>query len=252
MHVSNLIELAISLGLDIWLIVLLLQRRVRSHFPVFFSFILFETAAVAARLLTVSRYESYFYVFWMTEAVLLLLRLAALHEAFRWIYEGFYLMSTFRVLYYGAIVTVLGIAIRNALANPPVQAHPVIGVILDVEVAVNLLQAAVVTLFYVLLKPLAIEFRRYPFGIVGGFAVLSVIRLIAYMARSEFGTQTDAFTRQASAVAYILAVGMWLLAFAVPEYDENQWTPPMSPEQMLNAVRRYLDVLRISRKKERQ
>ena len=90
MPISNLIELAITLPLEIWLLGLLFRRKVPRHFPVFFIYSAYTVAIAIARLITIGNYRVYFYVFWWTDALLLLLGLAALHETFRWVYEGFY------------------------------------------------------------------------------------------------------------------------------------------------------------------
>jgi len=241
---NNLIILAVSLGLEICLVILLFQRDVRRHFPVFFFYILVSVPVTAARLLTLTHYHIYFFVYWWSNAVLLLLGVAALHEVFHWVYEGFYRLRWFRLIYYGAIAVVLLVTGINAMANPPVQAHPVIGLILEIGIAVNLLQVAIVALFGALAKPLAIEFRRYPFGIASGFGASAMGPLIGYLLRSVFGTNLDAFARYASAVAYILALVIWLMAFSRQEPEEKAWTPPMPPEEMLRIVREYLKVLR--------
>ena len=243
MHIGNLIELAIPLGLGIWLLLLLFRRGARQHFPVFFAYSLYTVGVTLARLVTIGHYQVYFYLFWWTEAVLLLLGLAALHETFRWVYKGFYEFWWFRIIYFGTIIVVLLVTVRNAMVNPPVQAHPVIGLILSVGIAINLLQAGIAALFAVLAKPLAIEHRRYPFGIAAGFGASSIGPFIGYFARSVFGKNLDAFTQNASAVAYILALGIWLLAFGRQEPEDKAWTPPMPPEEMLRLVRGYLRAL---------
>jgi len=241
---NNLIILAVSLGLEICLVILLFQRDVRHHFPIFFFYILLSGPVTAARLLTITHYHIYFFVYWWTNAVLLLFGLAALHEVFHWVYEGFYRLRWFRLIYYGAIAVVLLVTGRNAMVNPPVQAHPAIGLILEIGIAINLLQVAIVALFGALAKPLGIEFRRYPFGIASGFGASAMGPLIGYLLRSVFGTNLDAFARNASAVAYILALVIWLMAFSRQEPEEKAWTPPMPPEEMLRIVREYLKVLR--------
>lgn len=68
--------------------------------------------------------------------------------------------------------------------------------------------------------------------------------LIGYLTLSVFGTNLDAFARYASAVAYILALVIWLMAFSRQEPEEKAWTPPMPPEEMLRIVREYFKVLR--------
>ncbi|HZE79305.1 MAG TPA: hypothetical protein VE604_00305 [Candidatus Polarisedimenticolia bacterium] len=248
MPISNLIELAITLALEIWLLGLLFRRGVSRHFPLFFTYSAYTVAIAIARLITIGNYHVYFYVFWWTDAVLLLLGLAALHETFRWVYEGFYMFWWFRLIYYGTISLVLLVTVRNAIVNPPVQAHPLIGLILNIGIAVNLLQAGIAALFAALSKPLAIEHRRYPFGIVAGFAASSLGPFVGYFARSIFGKNVDTFTQNASAVAYILALVIWLIAFSKPEPEESAWTPPMSPDEMLKVVHGYLRALGARRK----
>ncbi len=244
MRISNFIELAISLVLEIWLVILLFRRDIRRYFPVFFTYTLCTVGIALARLLTIRDYHKYFFVFWVTEAIFLLFGLAALHEVFHWVYEGFYRLRWFLVIYYGSIALVLLVTGRNAIANPPVQAHPIIGLILEIGIAVNLLQVAIVALFGALTKPLSIEFRRYPFGIASGFGISAMGPLIGYLLRSIFGINLDAFARNASAVAYILALVIWLMAFSRQEPEEKAWTPPMPPDEMLRIVRGYLKVLR--------
>lgn len=243
MAIANLIVLGISLGLEIWLLTLLFRRGVRHHFPVFFSYGVFLAPVTLARLLTLTNYPIYFMVFWWTDALLLLLGLAALHEIFRWVYRGFYEFWWFRLVYYGTISLVLLITVRNAVVNPPVQAHPLVGLVLNMGITINLLQAGIAALFAALSKPLAIERRRYPFGIVAGFAASSLGPFVGYFARSIFGKNVDTFTQNASAVTYILALVIWLMAFGKPEPEEIAWTPPMPPDEMLRLVHGYLRVL---------
>ncbi|HEY1940267.1 MAG TPA: hypothetical protein VGJ33_20235 [Candidatus Angelobacter sp.] len=227
---------------------LLFRRDVRRHFPIFFSYGAALAPVTLARLLTLADYHSYFLVFWWTNGLLLLLGLVALHETFYWVYEGFYSFWWFRLVYFGTIAVVLLVAIRNALVNPPIQATPVIALILSIGIGINLLQAGIAALFGVLAKPLAIEHRRYPFGIVAGFAASSLGPFVGYLSRSIFGKKLDVFTQNASAVAYILALGIWIAAFARVEPEEKAWIPPMSPEEMLGLVRDYLRALGARRK----
>src|SRR6476620_4239397 len=148
MTISNLIELSISLSLEVWLIVLLVRRGARTHFPVFFAYVVISAPVTVARLLTAGHYLPYFYAYWTTTALLLLLGLAAVHEVFRWVYEAFYEFTWFRLLYYGVISVVLVITARNALVNPPVQTHPLVGLVLDLGIAINFIRSGIACLFY--------------------------------------------------------------------------------------------------------
>jgi hypothetical protein len=248
MTISNITELLIALCLELWLLVLLVHRRVRKHFPVFCYYIAISVPVTVARLLTASHYQLYFSVYWLTNIGMLLLGLVALHQVFRWVYEGFYQWLLFRVLYYGVIVLVLAVSVANALVNPPTQAHPLVALALDIGIAVNLLQAGIGALFQAFLRPLRIQFRKYPYGVVLGFFVSAAGPLLGYLARSVFGIKWQLFARYASPVSYILALAVWLSAFIVPQKQEVEWTPPMSPEQMIQELETYMKALRFGKK----
>jgi len=248
MSSSNLIILLVSLGLEAWLLALLFRRRVRKHFPFFFFYILIIVPVTVARLVTTDHYYAYFFTYWWSTVVLMVLGLAALNEVFRWVYEDFYRLRWFQFLYYGATVLVLLVTVRNAIVNPPVQAHPIISLILDMEITVHFVQVAIVALFSALLKPLFVPFRRYPFGIAAGFGASSTGALIGYFALSVFGTKVQTFTQYASAVAYIFALVLWIMAFFRQEPEEKAWIPPMPPDEMLRIARGYMKVLRPGRK----
>lgn len=249
MQTSDLVELAISLAFETWLLVLLFRRGVRRHFPIFLVYVICALVSTCVRLLAFRHYRSYFYTYWCTEAVLLPLSLAALHEVFHWMFAGFYRVWWFRLLYYGTIAAVLAVAVRNALVSPPIQAHPVIGMILNISIAVNFVRMGIVSLFIVLQKLLITELRRYAYGIVIGFGFSSAGSLLGYLARSEFGTKVETFTRYASAVGYILGVIIWVASFMRPE-PEDKWQPPMSPERMLEEVQSYMGALGFSRRRQ--
>ena len=132
---------------------------------------------------------------------------------------------------------------RNAVTNPPVQAHPLVSVVVSMGVSINLLQAGIAALFGAFAKPFAVERRRYAFGIVAGFATSALGPFVGYFSRSIFGKKLDLFTQNISAVAYILALVIWLATFMRPEPKTDSWVPPMRPEEMLRVVRSYLKAL---------
>src|SRR5690242_10952346 len=133
----SLITLIASLALEIWLGILLFRRDVKKDFPLFVAFIVVSIPISAARLLTTHWYHAYYYVFWTSEALLILLSVSALNQVFWKTYEGFRFLWWFRLIYYGGIVLALAIAIRSAIVSPPVQQQPEIAIIMDAEIAGN-------------------------------------------------------------------------------------------------------------------
>jgi len=246
----NLITLIISLALEIWLGIVLFRRSVQKDYPLFFAFIVVTIPISAARLLTTSHYHAYYYVYWSSEALLILLSVSALNQVFWKTYEGFRFLWWFRSIYYGAILLALAISIHNAIRNPPAGQNSEIAFILDAEIAANMVRAGIVGVFAVMVRPMVVEFRRYPFGIVAGFGASSLGPVLAFFSLSISGTNEN-FTRIFSALSYIVALVIWLRMFSLPDTEEKEWKPPIPPEEMAKTVRGYIDALGFSGKKKK-
>ena len=241
----DLIQLPVQSILHIWLVIAVIRSGARRRFPWFFAYCIYAVLGLAARFLAaISSRRTYFYTYWYTDPGFLLLGIAALHEVFRQVFAGFYLLRWFRWLYYGGITIVVLIAVVNSLVNRPMNVYPVFGIILDVGIAVNCIQAAIFALFYFLAKVLDVEFRRHTFGIVLGFGISSIGTLIPYVARSTFGTKFESLVIYAPSVAYFVSLAVWLSAFLWPEPTQDDQASTKSPEEMAEEVREYLKVLR--------
>src|SRR5258707_8701819 len=99
-----LVTLTTGIFLLVWLAVLLVRRRLQSFFPMFLAYIVFSLAASIAKLCVSSDYRTYYFVYWGTEAIAVLLATFALLEVFRWVLALFWLSWWFRWLSYGFIV----------------------------------------------------------------------------------------------------------------------------------------------------
>lgn len=248
---SNFITLVVALCLEIWLAVLLYRRRVYEHFQLFFSYITISVLVSLVRLATINNYTVHFFVYWISESLLILLSIAALNQVFWWTYRGFDSIWWFRPLYYGAIAVALGVTIRMAIVSPPVVHHPVISFIVDAEIAANVVRAGIVALFEALVKPMAVRFQRYPFGIIAGFGVSSVVPVLAFFVIYVSGTKYEYAARLLSGLSYIVALAIWLRIFSLPDTKPTRVEPPIPPGEMKSTVQGYLEALGVSRKRKK-
>ena len=245
MSPGNFLLIASGLLLYAWLIFLLQRRKLSRVFPLFFAYSVYGAIAELLRLFFASgHYQVYFYLFWWTELGFLILGIAALHEAFRFVFEGFYLLTWFRWMYYSGVAVVLAVSVVNSIFNRPVNVHPLMATILDLGIAINCIQAGIFGLFYLCIKLLKISPGRYPFAIVLGFGISAIGTLVPYVARSEFGKRFEFFIVYAPSVSYYISLAVWLSAFLRPEADEDEWKPPLSPQQMAEEVTQYTRLLK--------
>jgi len=228
--------------LAIVLVGALLHRKILSEFPFFFIYVSSSVVFAILRLSISSNYRLFFEVFWTTEAIYIVLALLALHEVFRKVFAAFYEKRWFWLFFPLVVAAIFAIAIAFRLGSPPVQASRLISLILTLGTAVSLVQVAIFGLFFVLVWFHGIRWRDYPFGIVVGFAIIALGSLWGNWSRSVFGTKFNKFFGYAPAVAYIVAVIVWLDTFLRPP-SEPKWSMRITPEQLLEEIRQSTKIL---------
>jgi hypothetical protein len=239
-----LVTSIVGLFLQLCLAVLLVRRMIPQLFPMFLAYVVFSAGATIAKLCVSSDYRAYYFVYWGTEAIAVLLATLALLEVFRWVFALFWLSGWFRWLSYGFIVLTLSLPVANAIRNPPAHMDRLGGLIFSAGITVNFIQAAIFLLFWLLSKSLEIGFRRYAFGIVLGFGASSCGTLIGWFARYIFGTKFNFFAMYLPPVAYIYALGFWLHVFWRKEPTEEERSLPLTPEELAEQMRRYTELMK--------
>ena len=222
---------------------ILVWRRLYKDFPFFFAYIISSILIAIVRLSVSGNYLTFFRVVWATEALYALLALLALHEVFRWVFLAFFEKRWFWLFFPSAFAAMSTLVALYHFRALPAQANQAINLILSFGMAVNWVQAGLFVLFFALVWFHGIRWRDYPFGIVVGFTVIAIGSLGARWARSEFGTKFNFLASYAPAVAYIVAVVLWLITFIRPPEAEPEWALNMTPEQMLHEVQQYTRII---------
>jgi len=157
-----------------WLATVLVRRKSYREFPFFLLYVGFCIAFITLRLSVSSNYQLFFEVYWATEVIYVVLALLALHEAFRKVFAAFYEKRWFWLFFPLVVITISALAVVYRLGSPPAQANQVMSFIISLGMAVNLVQALLFVLFFVLVWFNGIGWREHPFGTVMGFAAISI------------------------------------------------------------------------------
>lgn len=226
------------------LIAIFISRKLYRKLPFFFCFS-FSTVIISVVRLSVSgTYQTFFKVFWATEAIYAVLTLLVLHEIFHEVFQAFFdAWWWFRLIFPAIVLITFGITIYHVLAYPPTQVPSVINLVLSLSSANNYLQAAIFVVFFLLVWLLATGWDNYPFGVMAGFAASTAGIWLVSALRSEFGTRFNIVWKYGLSVSNFLAVVVWLITFWRPQ-PETKWGLGMAPEQMLEEVRQYIRILR--------
>ncbi len=244
MEKTDIIPLLVGLALGTCLTTILIKRGFYRTHPFFAVYVLSSVFGQILKLAVFRDYPLYFKVYWGTEAVYAILALLALHEVFRRVFRGFYLVYRwFRLLFPGVVGLTLAVTVWHALSDPPIQASPITAAILLFAHGVSLMQVGAFCLLVLLADSLKLRWRYSALGVVLGFALLGVGAAGAYWLRSKFGTKFGPVAKYAPPMAYMIANIVWLATFLRSE-DESKWPSDMTPEQLTDEIERDTMVLK--------
>jgi hypothetical protein len=237
-------ELVLSMvgtGLETSLCLLLLARRIYREFPIFFGYTALSVIVTVALWGASKNAIWYSAIYWVSEALSVILAFLALNEALRSVFRNFLGMRWFRWLFPGIGILMISAAVLRIIVLPRPAFSSFTTTILGLEIAVGFLQFGIFSLFIILVRLFHLRWGQHAAGIVFGFGVSAAGSLVAYLLRSEFGTKFDPVIRIAPAIAYIIGVAIWLATFlkAEPARPETAWAATLTPEQMLTELKRH-------------
>lgn len=236
----DMLPLLVVAALDFALIIIFSRRKLYRILPFFFCFIVANVVISMIRLSVMWEYQTYFKVFWSTEAIYAVLTLLVLHEIFHEVFQAFFdAWWWFRLIFPATVLVTFGITIYHVLVHGP----SAINLIISLTMANSYLQGAIFAIFFLLVWILGSGWDNYAFGVITGFAVSTAGTWLLGTLRSEFGTRFNIVWKYGAPVASFIAIVVWLVTFQRTQ-PGIKWALGMGPEQMLQEVRQYLKILR--------
>lgn len=238
---ADLILALVGTGLEMVLCLLLLARRTYREFPIFFSYTALSVIVTVALWAARKNVPTYFGIYWVNEALGVVLAFLALNEAIRSVFRNFLGMRWFRWLFPGIGIVMLGVAVLRIILIPRPAFSLFTTTILGLEIAVGFLQFGIFIVFIALVRLFHLRWGQRAAGIVFGFGVSAAGSLVAFLLRSEFGTKFSPLAGITPPIAYIIGVAIWLATFLKAESGrpEAAWAATLTPEQMITELKRH-------------
>jgi len=254
MHIFDQIVAWLGPVLQLCIVAIMWSKRLYRLFPLFAAYTIYSIVAIVLRyILFVANSRLFADVYWVTEALYIILGLAATYEAFREAFRPFYSIWWFRLLMYLVILVPLGISVVAILRTPSTDVDRTGAAILLVQIGTRYVQGGMFALAFAMIRFFRLPVSRYASGIIDGFGVNALGILAASILRSAFGTNYNTFFRFAPVVGYIIALLIWLTSLAGDE-DENGdgWEPNVPLELLPGNLRQQIDSIRKMRKQKRK
>ncbi len=244
------IVMCIQFACTVALLVFLIRRKTYTELPIFFSYIVYAIAETVLQWSTYSNPHLYFKAYWVTEAIDVLLAVAAICESFISTFRGYLRVRWFPMIIPALAVTVAAYAILKAWFHPPVLNSPMAATVIGLEIGLRYFIAGIFVAYMLARRLARVTDLRFQNNIMLGFFLASCGMLLAAVLRSEFGTRYRITIAWAQPVAYSCALLVWIASSYTPLTDEKEKSghPQMSADSAFNELEGYKSVLRKTRK----
>jgi hypothetical protein len=241
----NLFLRYIPLGLLVWLLWVLIRRRIYISYPYFFAYTAFGVAAGVARFVAHSGQGApyYYLTYWTTEAGYDIFGILVMYEAFRSALGTLIRVRRmhFAFIFTGVLIFGICMALARTRTNPP-HVDTIPSYILTAEIAVRFVQVVIFAGLVSLILVLGLRWRQYAFGIATGFGLYATVMLLTTTKFSDFGTGFKLLWAWTSLVAYSVAVLIWIWFFSAPQKIERSGSTLSAPSP--NDLKQYKNALR--------
>lgn len=208
--------------LQVWILVLMGRRSLYGRFPLFAAYIAYVAVQTVVRSAFLANQHLYFYVYWFTAPIEMILTVLAAHESFMKVFRSFYLLWWFRIFFPGAIVVAVAYSAWKGYASPPVHVSASGAAIISAALTAQYVILATSILFFVLAKFLHVPWRIHEYRFILGFGISSLAVAFGGAVRSAFGTRFEFVSEMLPAVAYMVALAVWLSAVLQAEPSNDQ------------------------------
>jgi hypothetical protein len=204
----------------------MLWRRMRKTFPVFFAYIVAQVLifAIVYPIRMSGHYSAYFYSYWVCAGISLILGFMVIHEIFLDIFRPFHTLKDLgSILFKWAGLVMLLMAGVVAAASPASSQGPMVQAILTVQRCVRIIQCGLVLFLLIFSKYLGVSWRHRSFGIALGFGTFAIVEQIAVALRASSYFREDSLNLIIM-FTYNLAIVIWMGYMAAKQMAREDMT----------------------------
>jgi hypothetical protein len=198
--------------LQIVLLVCMVQRKLHTVFPRFFSYIAFQIVK-SGLLFIAARYSDavYFDAYWTGNAISVILTVTVMDEILHKLFKEYGGPQNLgSVIFRWACGLLLLLAIVTALSIQQENADRVVSVVLAFDRSVRLMQCGLICLLLILCRFLKNCWRQWVFGIALGFGIFASIELILVSFAMRYGSNFGGIVSLLKSAAYNSVTLVWI------------------------------------------
>jgi hypothetical protein len=211
--------------------VVMFRRKLHKNFPVFFAFAVTQIVIFALQFPTYqwgSR-DAYFYVFWMSMSLNLIIEFKVIHEVFMDIFRPYHALQDLGTALFKWAALIMILVSVVLISVSPGWDDPMAKTVMVAHRCVRVIQCGMVLFLLAFSKPLGFSWHRQSFGTAMGFGILAAAELLTSALYSGTHLSADGMNL-INMTAYNTGVVLWLLyswlnsrEFRVPVLVPQRW-----------------------------
>jgi hypothetical protein len=185
-------------------------RKLHRKFPVFFAYLVAQVLIFAIIFpISLYGYEAYFYSYWITAIISLVLGFMVIHEIFVDIFRPYHTLKDLgTVLFKWASLVMLLVACVVAAASQTSPEGPLVEAVLTVQRCVRVIQCGLVLFLLIFSRYLGVYWKQRSFGIALGFGAFAGTELFCAALRAS-ASVSEIHSSFAIMAAYNVAIVLW-------------------------------------------
>lgn len=218
----------------------MLRRKLHSKFMFFFAYIVTEILTFAVIFPSyMHNYTAYFYLYWTTNALNVIMGFMVIHEVFSDVFRPFHTLKDLgTVLFKWAGLVMLLVAGVVSVSNSTGDLTPWMQAIVTAQRCVRIIQCGMVLFLLFFARYLGVSRRQHSFGIAlgfGGYAAVELV-LIASWAGEHLGNLTMDLVNMTAYNAALLTWFGYMLATSPARNAAETLLQPHRWEQSLSDI----------------
>ena len=189
------------------------RRKLHRVFPVFFAYLVAEIAIFVVLFpLRGGSYKLFFYTYWATSALAVVLGFKVIHEIFLDVFRPYHTLRDLgTILFRWAGLVMVMVAGVVAASSTGANEEPLAAGILTLQRSVRVVQVGLVLFLLVFSRYMGISWKQKSFGLALGLGTYAGVELLVVALSGAVTTeQSQAFSAIVNMAAYNLANLIWI------------------------------------------
>ena len=208
-----------GIGLQVMLAAVLLYKKRWQNFPLFSAYALFNLFQAALLYSVAGHRIAYFYVYWVGEAISIMLGFAIVYEIFTALFSTHVALRRLATTVFGiAVLVLIVLGVVVVFVQPQLGTPGFSSAVMVVAEAARFIEVGLLMFLFLFSSAFGLHWRAHVFGIALGLGVFTAVDLVNVTLRSYFGPDAIGALNLARVSAFALSVLMWTVYLWAPEH----------------------------------